>query len=175
MGPAIPTLPTELNACTPGCFSSRVRKIFSVIIFISASVYSAISSTSMMAMTGLPATLGSFRAMRLAPFTAEASLTMHRIGTGQNRPLAVFIFSATDRASAFFMKPLRGLKYPPPSITALAAAAEQPTTEGRPAASFTSAARLASSITYSGFSLSEPWGLIMPQLLLLVGLGGRWE
>jgi hypothetical protein len=31
-------LPTELNAATPGCSGSTVRKIFSVIIFMSALV-----------------------------------------------------------------------------------------------------------------------------------------
>ena len=59
------------------------------------------------------------------------------------------------------MKPVSGLKYPEPSITALPAAAELTTIEARLSASLISWLRLASSATYSGLSLSEPWGLIM--------------
>ena len=87
-----------------------MRTIFSVINSMSAAVKVSIASTSWMARTGLPSTLGSRRAMRLAPLIADASLTTLTIGTGQKRPLVVFIFSATARESARFMKPVSGLK-----------------------------------------------------------------
>jgi hypothetical protein len=64
-----------------------------------------------------------------------ASSTTLTIGTGKKRPEVVSIFSETASESARFMNPVSGLKYPDPIITALAAACEQTTMEGRPSAS----------------------------------------
>jgi hypothetical protein len=64
-------------------------------------------------------------------FRLEASSTMFKIGTGKKRPPVVCILFAQLNASALFIKPDRGLKYPLPIITAFAAAAEQTIIEGK--------------------------------------------
>ncbi len=69
--------------------------------------------------------------------------------------------SATDRVSARFMKPVRGLKYPAPSMAALAAAADVSSREGMDAAAPVSRSASAASPTSSGFRVSDPYGLIM--------------
>ena len=98
--------PAEVKAATPGCLVSWVRKTFSTIRAIWSGLISSIACTSMTAMTGLFATFGSRRAIRLALrisgviFSAPTTLT---IGTGQRSPASVFIFSATLIDSATFM------------------------------------------------------------------------
>jgi hypothetical protein len=140
-------LPTERKFLTPGWFMSVVAYTFSAMCFICSSVAASIDSTSWMASTGLPSRFGSSRAIRLAPLIAEASLTTLTIGTGQKRPPVVFMFFATDSESLRVMKPVSGLKYPHPSMTALAAAWEETCSLGRPSASLSSWARFASSAT----------------------------
>ena len=71
--------------------------------FICSSVALSIDVTSWIANTGFPSTFGSKSAIRLAPWMPATSSTTLTIGTGQNSPPVVFIFSATESESARFM------------------------------------------------------------------------
>src|SRR5690625_903408 len=129
--------------------------------WIRSSGTTSMPSTSITANTGLPSTLGSRSAMRCAPSIALTSSVRFTIGTGQNKPYVVCIRSATLSASARFIYPRKGLKYPAPSMTALAAAAELSSSDGNDSASLSNACRVAASCTNNGCSVSEPCGLII--------------
>jgi hypothetical protein len=97
------------------------------------------------------------------------SSTIFKTGTGQNKPSSVCKLLETLKASAKFIKPFKGLKYPAPNMTALAAAAELTSKLGRVSASTSNCCAL-STLTRRGFRLSEPWGLINEVLLKMINV-----
>ena len=145
---------------TPGCSLSVVPNILSAIDSTSSLESFSIAETFWIAKTGFPSTLGSRRAISSPTLIPSIFLDKLIMGTGQNKPFEVTMFS--DTLVAFFLSiyPSRGVKYPAPNMTAFAAAAEFSSKWGIFSDAFIRDFLSEESSIYSGFKLSEPWGAI---------------
>ena len=117
-------------------------------------------------MTGLPSTFGSRRAMRLASLMAETSLTTLTIGTGQNRPPGGLHLLGDASASARFMKPVERVEVAAAQHHGVGGRGRADDDRGQALGLLEQRLRASRRrSTYSGFSLSEPCGLIISWLL----------
>ena len=139
---------------------------------ISSSVSFSILSTFCIAIICSPSTFGSIKAISSPSLKSKSWFVKFTTGVGQKRPFSSFMLFATEITSFFPMKPSKGVKYPAPSITRFAAAAELTVIFFIVLAESKRATFSSSVFTIFGISSSEPCGFIIffPLILWLSAL-----